>query len=577
MNRFLLYAVIAPSAIAVTSCVDDNYDLSDIDTTAKIQVSDLTLPVNIEPITLSSIFDIDPTDPDATIKEINGSYAVVKNGTFSSSEIRINPVMLSGMSGEAVSVSIPTGVGGQTPSVGMKVSLPISSNEIDYSYSSSNVPAEIVSIDRISGQFRLSFSLAFENLESISRITLRNLQIQLPKGLQTVVSEGYYDAATGMFSLVEKIVTDGNFTLSLDCSGIDYAQSGAVFNPNDHSARLEGSVKLVSGDIGINGADVIGPFPSQIGMTTSFAMSDINVDKFSGEINYDITGVDISDVSLDDLPDVLSQQGTSIKLANPQIYLNISNPLSAYGLGATTGMSITSHFLPEQATPDATYSLDAPGYFTVSSEASSSYVLSPSLPSSLYPGYSNPLHVPYTSLSSVLSGNGLPSYLSITLNSPRVFTQPVVDLPLGTSLGVVGGNYEFFAPLAFNEGSQLVYTETENGWNDEDVDAITIEKLVVTTTVSSSLPFSVDLTGYPIDIEGKQIENVIIEGASVPANASNQEVTIRITGEVKHLDGIIFTAKGRVPADMQQAISPSQSLDCKDIRATVSGFYLKEL
>lgn len=150
-------------------------------------------------------------------------------------------------------------------------------------------------------------------------------------------------------------------------------------------------------------------------------------------------------------------------------------------------------------------------------------------------------------------------------------------MPLGTSLGVVGGNYEFFAPLAFNEGSQLVYTETENGWNDEDVDAITIEKLVVTTTVSSSLPFSVDLTGYPIDIEGKQIENVIIEGASVPANASNQEVTIRITGEVKHLDGIIFTAKGRVPADMQQAISPSQSLDCKDIRATVSGFYLKEL
>lgn len=577
MTRYHLCIAVLASAVAMTSCVDDNYDLSDVDTTAKVQVNDLTIPVNIDPITLGSIFDIDNEDPDAVIKEIDGAYAVVKSGTFTSSDIKIDPVLLSGTVGGAVSSSIPTGAGGQQPSAGMVLSLPITSDNISYSYSTGSVPAEILSIDNVTARFTLSCSLRFSNLSGISEITLRNLVFEMPKGLNAVASVGSYDANTGKVTIPSCILTDGLLTVVLDCSGLDYAKAGGLLNTVDHSASLSGNVRLASGDLVIDGSKVSGRIPDQIGMSTSLNITDIDVKKFSGELCYDISGVSISDITLDDLPDVLAQNGTSVSLANPQIYLGVTNPLSRYGLKARTGLEITSHFRPEQNTADAAYSLDAPGSFTVSPDPSSSYVLSPENPVAAYPGFSNLLHVPFTSLSSVLSGNGLPQSLSILLVDPQVFPQHVVDLPLDQPFGSVNGNYEFFAPLAFNANSKVVYTETENGWNDEDVDAITIEKLVVSTTVSSDLPFSLDFKAYPVDVNGNKINNVDIEGATVPANAVDQKIEIRITGEVTHLDGIVFTATGLVPEDMKMAISSSQNINCKDIRATVSGYYLKEL
>ena len=53
---FLLMAVVTS---VTTGCVDDNYDLSDIDTTTRVEVKDLTIPVNIDAVTLSDILDLD--------------------------------------------------------------------------------------------------------------------------------------------------------------------------------------------------------------------------------------------------------------------------------------------------------------------------------------------------------------------------------------------------------------------------------------------------------------------------------------------------------------------------------------
>ncbi|MDE5657722.1 MAG: hypothetical protein K2I25_01540 [Muribaculaceae bacterium] len=44
-------AFAALTTVALTGCVDDKYDLSDIDTTAGIKVNDLVVPVNIDAVT----------------------------------------------------------------------------------------------------------------------------------------------------------------------------------------------------------------------------------------------------------------------------------------------------------------------------------------------------------------------------------------------------------------------------------------------------------------------------------------------------------------------------------------------
>ena len=50
------------SALALTlmlaGCIDDKYDLDDIDSTARISVNELTLPITIDPVTLSSMVNL---------------------------------------------------------------------------------------------------------------------------------------------------------------------------------------------------------------------------------------------------------------------------------------------------------------------------------------------------------------------------------------------------------------------------------------------------------------------------------------------------------------------------------------
>lgn len=579
MNHFLRLSAGTLAAIALTACVDDKYDLSDIDTTVQVEVNDLTLPVNIDPFTMSSIFDIDENDPDATVKVVDGIYAIVRSGEFSSSQIRIAPITLNSHVSTSVSATINTNVSGNVPG-GIDLSIPLAIDEVSVSYASDNIPVEIVSIDRIGGDFRVDFILSFPELDGrLRRLSLRDLDIDFPKGLTGTISAGTYDPENGRVHIDRIDLTSPRLTLSLVCSALDFKKIGGTFSASSHSASIATKLEVKSGRLCFNTSDFTGNVPSAITFSATGQLSDINVRTFSGTINYDIDGVNISPVTLSDLPDVLRQKDTRINIINPQIYLNVSNPLSPYGLQAQTGFNILSVFRDDNGTVTGKteHALDAPGYFTISKAANSNYCLSPLGPTNVPSGFNPATQVDFSSLSSVLEGNGLPSELDITLVSPKVANQKVSNLPIGSDLGIVSGRYEFVAPLSFGEGSQVIYTDTESGWNDEDVDAITIRSLSVSTTVSSQLPIDVNFTGYPIDVNGRRINNVSIEGAVVPAGCKDYPITIRITGEVKHLDGIEFTATGVVPSNMTGPLSPRLSLDCKDIRATVSGYYNKEL
>lgn len=322
-------------------------------------------------------------------------------------------------------------------------------------------------------------------------------------------------------------------------------------------------------------ADDVSDFtpPSQLTLRNDYEMSAVTIDEFSGRVQYDITDVNVSDVSLGDLPGLLKQQGTDISIANPQIYLAVSNPLSANGLQARTGVTITA--VGNSEFPK-TYSLDNNGTFTIGSAPTNYVVLSPSRPESPYPGFEGADWTPFTSLSNVVSGDGLPSLLKIHLDHPEVFPQDVRNLRLGTPLGQVDGHYTFFAPLALTTGSQVRYEDTLDGWNGEDVDAIVIEKLEVTATVTNNLPVSVRFTGYPIDVDHRQINNVeIVTTPTIIEAGQTQQLTVAITGEVRHLDGLTFVATAASAEPL--TLTPDMSIGVTSIRAKASGYYEKEL
>lgn len=73
----------------MSSCIDNDYDLSDIDSTVRVDVNDLVLPVNLDDITLKSIFNIKEGD---RVQIVDGQYAFIEDGSFTSDEIKINEV-----------------------------------------------------------------------------------------------------------------------------------------------------------------------------------------------------------------------------------------------------------------------------------------------------------------------------------------------------------------------------------------------------------------------------------------------------------------------------------------------------
>ncbi|MBO4965229.1 MAG: hypothetical protein J6C81_03060 [Muribaculaceae bacterium] len=89
MNKKLLSVVVGTSALLFSGCIDDAYDLSDIDTTSRVNVNGLVIPVNIDQITLDDIISFDENSKIKAVT-IGGErfYALVENGEFNSEDIK---------------------------------------------------------------------------------------------------------------------------------------------------------------------------------------------------------------------------------------------------------------------------------------------------------------------------------------------------------------------------------------------------------------------------------------------------------------------------------------------------------
>lgn len=567
----LVSATMLLGIATMSSCIDNDYDLSDIDSTVRVDVNDLVLPVNLDDITLKSIFNIKEGD---RVQIVDGQYAFIEDGSFTSDEIKINEVKIASPYIAPVVQTISTGVApGMGAIPGAKVELDIPQSKSDFSTSSNLVSEFIVSIDDVKVDCDVTISLAIKELAGrVKSFDVASICLQLPIGIDAVPETGTFDKKTGILTATNFKSVGNTASIKLKVTDIDFNKADVHFDAAKRLVTFTSSYAVKSGRFVISTDDVTGSLPTSLTLETRYTMSDIDVRAFTGEVRYDVEGTDISDVSLTDLPDILSQEGTDISIVNPQIYLDVTNPLSTYGVKARTGLAITAY---AKDNTSKKYSLNDP-YFVIPGAASSQFYLSPETVGSFYPGYSNPVHVPFTSLSDVLSGNGLPERLGIDLVDPCMPTQPVTDFRLGVNLGKVEGKYTFYAPLALGSGSQIIYTETEDGWSSEDLDHVTIETLVVTAAASSDLPLGVDVSAYPIDVNGNRIGNVTVEGASVAAMADGQPIEIRITGEIKMLDGICYTATVRA-GDSEQTLKPDMNIKFSNIRAKAKGYYQKEL
>lgn len=576
--------------VALTGCVDDNYDLSDIDTTSRFDVKDLTIPVNIDEITLSNILDI-KDDSKIKLITIDGRefYAFTETGTFDSDPIYVKKVFAKAPVLESSTRYYDEITGAALallPAATYVYELKEMGN--DFVYDAGTIDDAIINVTAVSmNDVKFNIHLTSLDVENIiERQYIEDLVIALPKGMTATPSVGKYDPETGFWSIDRLDIDSYTTDIWVIATAINLEDNGVSVSA-DHTLVIPGTFKIKSGKLTLvsktfQGVHAI--MPAQLGFKTDFTLSDFDVTSFSGVIEYKFDGFDIAPISLTDIPEFINGDGTVLKLANPQIYIQLNNPVGNDRLSYSAGLTLSSERSDWGVTDfsplgniNVSYDkgVDGPYNFVLAPQNGSTSL---NVPDDFA---QNLTFIGFPSLSDLLAPpanakeSGLPSQIGIKVVNPLVPRQSVNDFKLGVTIPGAKGKYELMAPLALNDGSTIVYTTTEDGWNDEDVDALTITSLSATVNVTNTMQFEGVLTAYPLDADGHRIPGVTVSTSKISANSVDEPITITMTGTVTHLDGITFIA--RLNSAGREPLTPSESILLKNIRVKVSGYYEKEL
>lgn len=591
-NNLLKVSCAVVFAMALTGCIDNGYDLSDIDTTTQIKVKDLVVPLNMDDIYLSDIITVKEGDK---IQEVtmNGEtfYAVKESGTFSS-----DPVEIPSFSAQAKAIDSAHAVFKLSVSSASRPKTRKAAPTFNYTlkepvlngieYEAKNIDESIVEIEEL-GMDAMAFQLdlTLEHASSFSSAVLSNIKIAMPKGLKmksvTPTGGTYSD---GVLTIPRMELTNGKGTIRLVASGVNLPANDAHLDYDNHSLSIKSHFNIIEGEAALT-PDLQNFTPLQeLTFLVDYALTNFNATSFSGVAEYKIDGSDlnIDPIHLSDLPDFLADQRTNLILSNPQIYLQLNNPVGENRLGCRSGLTIVSNWDNDRKE----FRLNEFNIPYDKGNGPYSFCLSPEQPASVPTDYTkNYRYVEYPGLGNVLSGKGLPASLDIKLIDPEIYRQHVTDFKLGRDLEGMDGKYLFLAPLALKgnstEGSVIVYTDTKKDWDNSELDNITVQTLELMADVTSTIPFNAVLEAYPLDKEGNKITYkdaagnqvpVNVKGAVIPAGADRQPISIMMEGEFTGIDGVTFEAVVR-PDGNDTPLSPSQTIVLKNLKAKVGGYY----
>lgn len=536
MKKLISGSILFSGLLLMSSCVDDNYDLSNIDTTTAFKFDHLVVPVNLATVTLEKVLDIDNSDLIVKFPENadpnDQIYAFKKSSSINVDDVYVDVIQaLDPFVVEAKSIVVNDAK--------------IEKEYTNYNYTISNVDPALVSLEYLGMADKpIEVMLTVKAEGSSDYIELDNLIIKIPSCFTgTYKGNAIVDGFVNVGNL-----TNGQLDEPIYLTALDYGDTPN--RPVNHQLTIEGD------DLGIESATVVTTgFPQLI---ADFTMSPFTANVVSGEIDYTIDSPYIDPISLSDLPGFLKDGDSDIILSNPQIYLNFNNPV-----GAPYSFDLNINPIGNQGT---TINESVNPFLTNIVLAANTNDLN------LKDEYPTDNVQAMPSLQYIVAGSGLPEYIDINLQNLAVKGM-VEKLEIGTYMGV-HGDYTFFAPLSMEPGSNLIYHNYAQNFFKDDLTKANVTEIILTAYPVSYFPFDLALTVYPLDKDGNRIKdanNVEVSGhGTIPANApGNIPLDITVNQPFTGLDGIEYEVI--ISDDMGETMAPEQNITLNNIRAKVTG------
>lgn len=532
-----------------TSCVDSSFDF-DKDFDWSINTGYLAFPVGkTDTIFLDDIIEIDEGDdlqivPDADGNGVAGEYHLIKDGEIdrASANVRMATVDGSTTHIDPITAADESSVVSPSGMITTQVS------------QTGDVKADAADIDD-----------ALKELGSLKAAapTALTLNIKLEGNLNFSTISGNLKVKFPSFLVFNDPAVNANNEIQIPCSelqlNVPYVRTLQLTG-----YHFDGGLPVVNNEIHLNEQVVITgetnvqlPSGGQVGsgvklqIVPTVLLADMSVDEATGIIQPEIDATKTS-VEISNLPDFLNDDETSLSVSNPVILFSAVNPLNA-------PVDLTGKMLGKKE--DGTLISGSEVKFGAGStdpillQPGSNLIALSRLGTGGPAGSQN---IAVANINNLIAK--IPDVVEVEMQ-PAVSYDKYYSIRLGHDYEV-SGNYNIDIPLSFEEGLNIVYTDSADDLNS-DLKDLDFEEAAVEFDAVNTIPLELEVKAEnvtPLDINKQPLSDIKVEvegGIAASADgktSTRQTLLIKMTEQVKGAMSRLDAIRFRVTAVPGQAI-----------------------
>lgn len=532
-----------------TSCVDSSFDF-DKDFDWSINTGYLAFPVGkTDTIFLDDIIEIDEGDdlqivPDADGNGVAGEYHLIKDGEIDRASANVRMATVDGSTTHIAPITAADESSVVSPS-GM-ITTQISQT--------GDVKADAADIDD-----------ALKELGSLKAAapTALTLNIKLEGNLNFSTISGNLKVKFPSFLVFNDPAVNANNEIQIPCSelqlNVPYVRTLQLTG-----YHFDGGLPVVNNEIHLNEQVVVTgetnvqlPSGGQVGsgvklqIVPTVLLADMSVDEATGIIQPEIDATKTS-VEISNLPDFLNDDETSLSVSNPVILFSAVNPLNA-------PVDLTGKMLGKKE--DGTLISGSEVKFGAGStdpillQPGSNLIALSRLGTGGPAGSQN---IAVANINNLIAK--IPDVVEVEMQ-PAVSYDKYYSIRLGHDYEV-SGNYNIDIPLSFEEGLNIVYTDSADDLNS-DLKDLDFEEAAVEFDAVNTIPLELEVKAEnvtPLDINKQPLSDIKVEvegGIAASADgktSTRQTLLIKMTEQVKGAMSRLDAIRFRVTAVPGQAI-----------------------
>lgn len=557
-SKMLVYLLSCGLLTLGTGCTDNDFDLSKIDTTIGIGGDELILPTNsTENIKLDDFLELNNSDL-ISIAD-NGDYMFYKKGDdCDPARPNINEVVVTSQginNNFKVAVSVPPSAllaGRKTAKRAKKIDeIKAGGKVAEFEYVG-NTPKDIIELTSAGVSAPVTINVNLSNDLKTLVPKFKTLMLQIPPYMHLSITEctekNYdYNPKTGKIILTN-VNTASNIVIKGKVDVLDFKAATSDNNKltfvakknNDGKVNMKGEIET---SIVFDEINNVTSIPSDMYLSAVMSMGDITITSAKGKFDPEIDLGNLGNIKINDVPDFLTGDDVNINLHNPVIELNIVSDLSVTGKVSGTIVATFDNGKPNR-------SVDIPE-MTIKPNANTRICICKNKKGVDATKYNEVVEVP--NLSDIFAT--IPKTIKFDADAHADATQEA-EVKLGYQYTITP-RYNITAPLAFDAGANISYSDSFDGWNEDikDMEFADGTYIELTADIENKLPANLEANADAIDIEGNKISQDLIEvkvSNSIDASkdgiaAKTTPITITLrekkSGMLKKVDGLEFKIK----------------------------------